>query len=146
MSHICATREVPGKSGPVIELRTPAAASQLAPIRGVSTALAGQCNMSLDQIADLRLAVDEACSTLFRIASHGGEIVCRFQLSIDAFHFSAGVSTDRTDVDDTYERRFGWYVLHTLTDELHLYRGHGTHNGDSPTVTISFSIHGGDAA
>ncbi|WP_430332778.1 ATP-binding protein [Rhodococcus sp. ACT016] len=130
--------------GPVIELRTPAEASQLAPIRGVSAALAGQCNMNLDQIADLQLAVDEACSALFRIAIRETEIVCRFRLSADTFQFSAGVATARSDVDWPYERRFGWHVLRTLTDELELHRHHGNGDGSSSTVVISFTLHGGD--
>nr|WP_241566017.1 ATP-binding protein [Prescottella agglutinans] len=100
--------------------------------------------MNLDQIADLRLAVDEACSTLVRIALSGTEIVCCFRLSPDEFRFSAGVSTTRSDVDWPYERRFGWHVLRTLTDELELHRHLGNGDGNSSTVTISFSLRGGD--
>lgn len=140
MTQTCATSRKPENLGPVIELRTPAEASQLAPIRGVSAALAGQCNMSLDQIADLRLAVDEACSTLFRIAIRGSEIFCRYRLSSDTFNFSAGVATTRTDVDRPYEHRFGWHVLRTLTDDLELHRHHGNGDGKSSTVTISFTF------
>jgi serine/threonine-protein kinase RsbW len=144
MSQTCASTRESENLGPVIELRTPAEASQLAPIRGVSAALGGQCNMNLDQIADLQLAVDEACSTLLRIAISGTEIVCKFRLSADQFRFSAGVATTRSDVDGPYERRFGWHVLRTLTDELELHRHHGNGDGSFSTVTISFSIRGGD--
>ena len=140
MSQPCASTRESENVGPVIELRTPAEASQLAPIRGVSAALAGQCNMDLDQIADLQLAVDEACSTLVRIALAGTEIICRFRLSAEHFRFSAVVATTRSDVDWPYERRFGWHVLRTLTDELELHRHRGNGNGNSPTVTISFAI------
>lgn len=128
----------------MIELRTPADASQLASIRSVSASLADQCDMTLDQIADLRLAVDEACSTLFRIALTDSDIVCRFRVSIHAFHFSGCVSTSGEDVDGKFERRFGWHVLRTLTDEVKLSRHHGNGDGRRSTVTISFAMRCGD--
>lgn len=130
----------------MIELRTPADASQLAPIRSVSASLAEQCRMTLDQIADLRLAVDEACCTLFRIALRGSDIVCRFRVAPRSFHFSGCVATTGAEVDGPYERRFGWHVLRTLTDDLELHRHHGNGDGRRSTVTIAFAVRCGDAA
>lgn len=130
----------------MIELRTPADASQLAPIRSVSASLAEQCDLTLDQLADLRLAVDEACSALFRIALSGSDVVCRFRVSRDSFRFSARVAAAGDDVDGPFERRFGWHVLRTLTDDLALHRHHGNGDGRGSSVTISFSIRCGDTA
>ncbi|QCQ91359.1 ATP-binding protein [Rhodococcus sp. SGAir0479] len=144
MSELFASTRRPEDSGPVIELRTPAEASQLAPIRSVSASLAEQCDMTLDQIADLRLAVDEACSTLFRIALRDSDIVCRFRVSPRMFHFSGCVATTGEDADGPYERRFGWHVLRTLTDDLKLHRHHGNGDGRLSTVTISFAVRCGD--
>jgi serine/threonine-protein kinase RsbW len=144
MSEACVSTNRNGGSGPVVELRTPADASQLAPIRGVTASLVEQCNMTLDQIADLRLAVDEACSTLFRIALPGCDIVCTFRVRTDSFLFSACVPTTDPEVDRHYERTFGWHVLRTLTDELALHRHHGNGDGRSSTITISFSMKCGE--
>ncbi|CAM3051174.1 ATP-binding protein [Prescottella defluvii] len=146
MSEACASTRKPENSGAVIELRAPADASQLGPIRSVAASLAEQCGMTLDQIADLRLAVDEACSTLFRIALTGSEVVCRFRVSPDSLHFAACVATEGEDVDGPYERRFGWHVLRTLTDDLKLHRHHGNGDGAYSSVSISFTVRCGDAA
>ncbi|WP_137725947.1 ATP-binding protein [Prescottella subtropica] len=145
MTHTCATTAQPDGSAPTLELRAPAESAQLGPLRGVSTALAGQCNMDLDQLADLRLAVDEACSTLLRIAVPDTVIVCRFRLSPDTFRFSAAVTATAAGADTPIESRFGWHVLRTLTDTLSVDRDHDHDGGEYVSVTISFTMCSGDA-
>lgn len=140
MSEACISTSRSESSTPVVELRTPADACQLAPIRGVSASLAEQCDMTLDQLADLRLAVDEACSTLFRIALPGSDIVCTFRVRTDSFRFAGCVTTTGPEVDGRYEQTFGWHVLRTLTDELAIHRHRGNGDGRSSTVTISFAM------
>lgn len=140
MSEACISTSRSEGPAPVVELRTPADASQLAPIRGVSASLAEQCDMTLDQLADLRLAVDEACSTLFRIALPDSDIVCTFRVKADSFRFAGCVPTTGAEVDGHYEQTFGWHVLRTLTDELALHRHHGNGDGRASTITISFAM------
>ncbi|WP_305091582.1 ATP-binding protein [Prescottella sp. R16] len=144
MTRTCATTTRPDELDPVLELRAPADPVHLGPLRGVATALAGQCNMDLDRLADLRLAVDETCSTLLRIALPGTDIVCRFRLSPDSFRLAAAVSAPPEEADAPVERKFGWHVLRTLTDELEITRGPGA-GPDRTAVTIAFTMFGGDA-
>ena len=144
MSEACLSTSRNQEPAPVIELRTPAEPIQLAPIRGVTASLAERCDMTFDQLADLRLAVDEACSTLFRIALPDSDIVCTFRVRADNFRFAACVPTSRPAVDGEYEQTFGWHVLRTLTDDLALHRHHGNGDGRASTVTISFTVECGE--
>ncbi|MGO4204776.1 ATP-binding protein [Rhodococcus sp. TAF43] len=145
MSEACLSTRRSEDSAPVIELRTAADAYQLAAIRRVSTSLAAQCDMTLDQLADLRLAVDEACSILLRIALPDSVIVCTFRVSADSFDFAGCVPTTGAELEGQYEQTFGWHVLRTLTNELALDRHPGTGDGRSPTITISFAMRCGES-
>ena len=56
---------------PAIEVKVRADPSQLVILRGIAATMASQCNFDLDEIADVRLAVDEASSLLIVRAQPG---------------------------------------------------------------------------
>jgi serine/threonine-protein kinase RsbW len=58
-----------------VELRVPADPAYLAVIRTASAGLAARLDLTLDEIEDLRIAVDEACALLLEHRSHPGESV-----------------------------------------------------------------------
>lgn len=98
----------------VIELRLGAVLEHLPIIRSLAASIAMRADFDLDAIADFKLAVDEACSTVITRAMYGTTLVCRFTLSKEEIRFTTVTrSTNNAEPDlDS----FGWRVLTTLTD------------------------------
>ncbi|WP_133850342.1 ATP-binding protein [Labedaea rhizosphaerae] len=98
-----------------IEIRLPAEPDQLSLLRTVAGAIAMRADFDLDAIADLKIAVDEACSMLIMQAAKGAVLRCTFGTDEDGIVVQSEVATDGNEpLDDT---AFGWHVLSTLTDE-----------------------------
>jgi serine/threonine-protein kinase RsbW len=99
-----------------VEVRVAAEATQLSVMRAVIGDLAMRADFDIDSIADLRLAVDEACSSLIRLAAPSAVLVCRFHavpdgLAVEAEVVSGDATGPRTD-------SFSWRVLSALTDSV----------------------------
>ena len=56
-----------------VDLRVPADPAYLAVIRTATAGLAARLDLTLDEIEDLRIAVDEACALLLEHQTHVGE-------------------------------------------------------------------------
>ncbi|GAB3507680.1 ATP-binding protein [Amycolatopsis cihanbeyliensis] len=97
-----------------IELRLGADLVHLPLIRSVAASIAMRADFDLDTIADLRLAVDEACSTLITRALPATTMVCRFTIKQDELRFTGAVSSADQHTPSTGS--FGWRVLTTLAD------------------------------
>ncbi|HEX2130664.1 MAG TPA: ATP-binding protein [Actinophytocola sp.] len=97
-----------------IELRIGAELTNLPIIRSLAASIAMRADYDLDSIADLKLAVDEACSTLITRASDGANLVCTFTVAKDEIRFQVSIksASDTAPSSDS----FGWRVLTTLTD------------------------------
>ncbi|MGH3760334.1 ATP-binding protein [Actinophytocola sp.] len=97
-----------------IELRLRAELSNLPIIRSLTSSIAMRADFDLDAIADLKLAVDEACSTLITRAAPDASLCCTFSVTKDEIRFLVSVHSvdESTPSSDT----FGWRVLTTLTD------------------------------
>lgn len=131
-------------SPPAVELRVRADASQLSIVRAVSAAIAGQADFDLDAIADVRLAMDEACSILIVRAVAGATLSCRFLTTDDELRVS--ISTPVTESVPGEQRSFGWHVLNTLTDSIAMSRDADPDNTDGTVATIVFTKTKVDAA
>lgn len=98
-----------------IELRTRAIPIAIPTIRTVGADLAMRADFDLDSIDDVRLAVDEACTALVRLASRNAALNCTFAILVDRIELNAQVqTTDPAGLPPT--NSFGWRVLQTLTD------------------------------
>jgi len=97
-----------------IELRIAAVLTNLPIIRSLAASIAMRADFDLDSIADLRLAVDEACSTLITQGAPNSTLRCSFQVSGDEIRFL--VSVPSTSDTKPSSDSFGWRVLTTLTD------------------------------
>jgi serine/threonine-protein kinase RsbW len=99
-----------------IEVRVGADLSQMFVLRSLAAALALRQDFDLDEVEDVKLAVDELCSALVLRARDGEDLTCRFHTTTHSVGVEASVRTDngRPIPQDT----FGWRVLATLTDEL----------------------------
>ncbi|MEU4411840.1 anti-sigma factor [Nocardia salmonicida] len=90
--------------------------TQLPIVRGLAETLVLLSDFTLDEVADVRLAVDEVCSTLIAIAAPDTLLTCEFlvgdtelQVRVDGVAGSQGMPDQRS---------FGWHVLRTLCDEV----------------------------
>ncbi|WP_019927003.1 anti-sigma factor [Nocardia sp. BMG111209] len=105
-----------GLRGTPVEIGVAATVSQLPIVRGLAETLVLLSDFTLDEVADIRLAVDEACSTLIAVAAPDTSLQCRFTVGDkDLLVRVAGVAGAAGLPD---QRSFGWHVLRTLTDEV----------------------------
>ncbi|WP_285751786.1 ATP-binding protein [Lentzea sp. NBRC 105346] len=99
-----------------VELRMSADPTQLSIARAVAADIAMRQDFDLDSIEDLKLAVDETCSTLITMAAHKAVLSCRFVVNDDAVHVHAQVSSGSSAPPD--RESFGWRVLTALVDSV----------------------------
>ncbi len=95
-----------------VVLRLPAQGAYLSVLRTATASLASRLDFTLDDIEDLRIAVDEACAMLLSQAVAGAELTCSFELAGDALAVAVSVPT----VDGQVPSRdtFAWTVLTAL--------------------------------
>ncbi|QLY29040.1 anti-sigma factor [Nocardia huaxiensis] len=99
-----------------VEIGVAASVSQLPIVRGLAETLVLLSDFTLDEVADIRLAVDEAASTVIAIAAPGTTLQCRFIVGdTDLVVRVSGIAATEGMPD---QRSFGWHVLRTLTDDI----------------------------
>jgi serine/threonine-protein kinase RsbW len=98
----------------VVLLTVPADGGYLSVLRTATAGLAARLHFALDEIEDLRIAVDEACAMLLAIATHDAELDCRFAVTDDALTVEVAVTTVR-GARLPAESSFAWKVLTALT-------------------------------
>lgn len=103
----------PPAVGGVVELTVPAVASFLPVVRAATAGLAARLSLTLDEIEDLRIAVDEACAMLLSLPAGdpaGGTLMCRYEVLADAL--AVRVSAPVADgAALPAEQSFAWRVL-----------------------------------
>ncbi|WP_228001360.1 ATP-binding protein [Nocardia australiensis] len=104
-----------------VEIRVAASVTQLPIVRGLAETLVLLSDFTLDEVADIRLAVDEVCSTLIAIAARGTSLHCRFTVGDTALLVRVSGIAETEGLPD--QRSFGWHVLRTLTDEVQATQG-----------------------
>lgn len=117
---------------PVVELRVRATPDQLSMLRALAAAIAIHEDFDLDSIADIKLAMDEACTYLIVRATAEAVLVCRIQFLNNCLRIA--VSTTTTDSDDTASNAFGWHVLNALTDTIDMTREPDADGGFVTTI------------
>lgn len=98
----------------VVHLTVPADGGYLGVLRTATAGLAARLQFALDEIEDLRIAVDEACAMLLAIATRSAELECRFAVTEDALTVEVTVPTVRGAMLPA-ESSFAWKVLTALT-------------------------------
>jgi serine/threonine-protein kinase RsbW len=109
---------VPGQAGPAdthadhVQLSMPAESAYLSVLRTATAGLAARLDFTLDEIEDLRIAVDEACAMLLAQAIPGTSLECGFDLGADQVTITVSVvaAEPRIPAKDT----FAWTVLSAL--------------------------------
>jgi serine/threonine-protein kinase RsbW len=108
-------RQVTVTATDAVELRVPADPAYLAVVRTATAGLASRLNLTLDEIEDLRIAVDEACSLLLVGRAHPGR-------TLDA-SFTVGNGTISVIITGPADElpegaSFSWSVLRALAGEV----------------------------
>ncbi|MEV1330792.1 ATP-binding protein [Micromonospora costi] len=104
----------PATDDDVVHLTVPADGGYLGVLRTATAGLAARLQFALDEIEDLRIAVDEACAMLLAIATPDAELECRFAVTEDALTVEVTVPTVR-GAKLPAESSFAWKVLTALT-------------------------------
>jgi serine/threonine-protein kinase RsbW len=105
----------------VVQLRLPAASAYLSVLRTATAGLAARLDFTLDEIEDLRIAVDEACALLLPDAADGADLTCQFSLSPDALSVTVEVPSRTGQVPR--RNTFAWTVLTALAGEVDAHAG-----------------------
>jgi serine/threonine-protein kinase RsbW len=105
----------------VVVLVVPADGGYLAVLRTATAGLAARLSFTLDEIEDLRIAVDEACAMLLTLAGRptrpGAELTCRFQVTEESLSIEVEVPVQE-DAVLPGGQSFSWQVLTALAGEV----------------------------
>jgi serine/threonine-protein kinase RsbW len=106
-----------------VTVRMPADGAYLSVLRTATAGLAARLDFTLDDIEDLRIAVDEACAMLLSQAIPGSNLECTFTLSADDMTITVAVPSlnPRPPSGDT----FAWTVLSALAGTVEAQVGPG---------------------
>ena len=107
----------------MVNVRMPADGAYLSVLRTATAGLAARLDFTLDEIEDMRIAVDEACAMLLSQAIPGSDLDCGFMLGQDAMTIRVSVRclAPRVPADDT----FAWTVLTALAGNVDAQVGPG---------------------
>jgi serine/threonine-protein kinase RsbW len=105
-------RETPDQ----VTVRLPAEGAYLSVLRTATAGLAARLDFTLDEIEDLRIAVDEACAMLLSQAVPGASLECAFTLGPDVMTIAvtAACLAPQQPASDT----FAWTVLTALAGSV----------------------------
>lgn len=103
---------------PTVQIRVPPTGSHLSLLRTVIGGCAGRENFTLDQVDDLRMAVDEAAVQLLRrVAGEAIELDVTSTEDALEVRVSADTKADEPVIDRS---SFSWTILQALSDELEI--------------------------
>jgi serine/threonine-protein kinase RsbW len=132
---VTSTHATPGDH---VELRVPATSAYLAVLRTAAAGLAARLDFTLDDIEDLRIAVDEACALLLPLAAADTQLTCRFDLLGTVLQVAVSVPSEAAEPPQPGS--FAWTVLSAIAGEVEAVSSDG-----SVTLTLrkSRAVHEG---
>ena len=113
-----------------VELRLPADGVYVSVVRTTTAGLAARLDFLIDDIEDLRIAVDEACAMVLPQARENSDLTCTFDL--DASKLTVAVTAECDSPRPPNRDGFAWTVLAALTNEVA-----AEIDGDKLTVTLA---------
>jgi serine/threonine-protein kinase RsbW len=109
----------------MVSIRLPASGAYLAVLRTTTASLAARLDFTLDEIEDLRIAVDEASALLIAGAVEGADLTSVFEMSADSIHISVSTmtaggtqGTNSSSSGAPARDSFAWTVLSALAGEV----------------------------
>ena len=123
------TRLTAGLS-PTVEIRVPADSAYVSVLRTATAGLAARLDFTVDDIDDLRMAVDEACGLLLPQAVDGSNLSCVFVLGEDRLTVAVSAASARPRLPA--QDGFAWAVLTAVAGSVDAVIG----PDDTVTITI----------
>lgn len=108
-----------------VEIRLPADSAYLSILRTATAGLAARLDFTLDEIEDLRIAVDEACAMLLPHAVESAQLTCRFHLDPATLEVTVTIPTTRRQLPE--RDTFSWTVLSALAGDVDTGLGEDRH-------------------
>ena len=99
-----------------VEIRLPADSAYLAVLRTATAGLAARLDFTLDEIEDLRIAVDEACAMLLPQALPSSQLTCKFRLTTETIEVTVTIPTSDGLLPE--RNTFSWTVLAALAGDV----------------------------
>ena len=106
-----------------VTIRMPAEGAYLSVLRTATAGLAARLDFTLDEIEDLRIAVDEACGLLLSQAAPDASLDCEFTLAEDSMTIAVSVLSQRAQLPS--RDTFAWTVLSALAGDVDAWAGPG---------------------
>jgi len=106
-----------------VQVILPASSAYFSVLRTTAAGLAARLNFTLDDIEDLRIAVDEACALLLPQVAPNAELRCEFVLESDGLVMTVSAPTTRGSLPE--RDTFSWTVLTALAGEVDAGLGEG---------------------
>ncbi|HEV2887572.1 MAG TPA: ATP-binding protein [Jatrophihabitans sp.] len=103
-----------------VELTVPPDPAYLSVLRTLVASLAASRDFTLDEIDDLRLAVDEAGALLLPHADAGSQLSAVFDGSASTLRVTVAVTVPAGQPAQLDRSSFAWLVLNALTDSVEL--------------------------
>ena len=118
-----------------VHLEIPASGAYLSVVRAAATGLAAQLQFTYEEIDDLRIAVDEACTQL--LARRGSATILLVDYHLADTELRVDVSIEAPDRGDPLAKdTFAWQILTAITDEV-------SEQAESDRLALSFRKVGG---
>lgn len=136
MADVANTNNGQEHGGRSVELRVAAELENLAVLRTLVAAVATFEDLDFDAVADLRLAVDEACTRLIRSAVPDSVLLLVINPRDDAVVIDASTTCKSPDI--LAPGSFSWHVLSSLTDEVSTFQD-GQSADDAQVFGISMT-------
>jgi serine/threonine-protein kinase RsbW len=111
-----------------IVLSVPARGEYARTVRMTAAELASRMGMTIDDIDDVRIAVEESFALVAAHAAEADEVTFTFDLSKDSFEATAGTpsTTCASDEDETGSR-YARFILESVCDEFEIRTEDGCH-------------------
>jgi serine/threonine-protein kinase RsbW len=108
---------------PTVTMQVPARRELVSTLRLTAASLAAQCELTIDDIEDLRLAVDEACALLLPLAAPDSTLCVSFELVPSCLIVATSVPTTAGGTPD--RDGLGWAVLSALASDVEVANSDG---------------------
>ena len=105
----------PGSKIPEVHLALPATPEFVRVARVTATGLASRAGFSIDEVEDLRLAIDELCFTLIGSKGREGRLELQYRLDGSALEIRGSIACADTDVPHLSD--WSNKILDALVDE-----------------------------
>ena len=96
-------------------------------------------DLDLDAIADLRLAVDEACTRLIKSTTPDATLIVVLDPRQDELVIDVSTPSTSAAEDILAQGSFSWHVLTSLTDDVKVFGDGAELEGSGPVVGISLT-------